>query len=109
MGIEPTDDASEFALELLRAAVMLTGLADDLIEEIPPDAYPGEEPAAVFVEMVCGTIATVVGEADPDDVRRTTELIVAARERVLEHLELALELSKRMHGEDEERRGRAYG
>lgn len=107
MGFEPTDDASAFTLELLRAAVMLTGLADDLADAIPPDAYPGEEPGAVFVEMVSGTIATAIAEADPHDVRRATELIAAACERVVEHLRLALELSRRMHGKS--RRGRAHG
>lgn len=109
MGPEPADDASAFTLELLRAAVLLTDLADDLVDAIPPDAYPGEEPGAVFVEMVAGTIATAIGKADPHDVRRATELIAAACERVVEHLQLALELSRRMDGESEGPLGRAYG
>ena len=109
MGLEPTDDASAFALELLRAAVMLTGLADDLWDAMPADAYPGEEPGAVLVEMVSGTIATALGEADPRDVRRATELIAAACSRVLEHLQLALELSRRMQGDARGGPGRVYG
>jgi hypothetical protein len=109
MGIESTDAASAFTLELLRAAVMLTGLADELVDAIPPDAYPGEEPGAVFVEMLSGTIATAIGDADPYAVRRATELIAAACERVVEHLRLAVELSRRMHGEAEGGAERAYG
>lgn len=109
MGFEPTDGASAFTLELLRSAVMLTGLAEDLVDSIRPDAYPAEEPGAVFIEMVSGTIATAVAEADPHDLRRATELIAAARDRVVEHLQLALELSRRMHGEDEGGPERAYG
>jgi len=108
--IEPTDDASGFALELLRAAVMLTGLAENLVDAIPADACQGgEKPEAVVIEMVSGTIVTAVAEADPRDVRRATALIAAARERVLEHLRLAVELSSRMHGGGDVGSGRAYG
>jgi hypothetical protein len=100
MVTEPTDDAGAFALELLRAAVMLTGLADDLVDAIPADACPGaDKPETVFIEMVSGTIVTAVGEADPHDVRRATELIAAACERVVEHLRLAVALSRRMDGD----------
>jgi hypothetical protein len=98
MSVESRDAARAFTLELLRAAVMLTGLADDLVDAIPPDAYPGEEPGAVFIEMVSGTIETAIGETDPHDLRQATELIAAAHERVVEHLRLAVELSRRMQG-----------
>jgi hypothetical protein len=107
--IESSDPAAAFALQLLRAAVMLTGLAGDLIDAIPPDAYPGEEPGAVFVGMLSGTIVTAVGDADVGDVRRATELIATACERVVEHLRLALELSHRMHADGGDAPGRAYG
>jgi hypothetical protein len=88
---------------------MLTGLADDLVDAIPRDAYPGEDPGAVFIEMVSGTIATAIGEADPHDLLRATELIAAACERVVEHLRLAVELSRRMHGAAGGRLGRGQG
>ena len=109
MGIESTDAASAFTLELLRAAVMLTGLADDLVDAISPDASGSEEPEALFLEMVSGTIATAIGDADQHDLRRATELIAAACERVVEHLQLAVELSRRMHRDAERGPGRAYG
>ncbi len=81
---------------------MLFDLAADLTEALPADAYPGEEPAAVVIEMVTGTIRTVLAAADERDVERATELIAEARERVLEHLQLALELSRRIHGDADE-------
>lgn len=109
MDAEASDHVSAFTLELLRAAVMFCGLAEDLVDAIPPDAYPGEEPGAVFVEMVRGTIATALDDADPRDVRRATELIVAACERVVEHLRLAVELSRRIDGEADRGPGHAYG
>lgn len=111
MPAEPTAAVSAFTLELLRAAVMLTGLADDLVDEIPPDAYAGEGPGAVFVEMVSGSIATAIDGAEPRDLLRATELISASCERVVEHLRLAAELSRRMHGDRDADGGltRAHG
>jgi hypothetical protein len=99
---------ARFALTLVDAGSMLGRLVSDLAEGLPEDAYPGEDPTAVVVEMMCGTIATALEGADPQDVKRTTELIELARERVLEHLQLAAKLSARIHGGDG-RTGRAYG
>jgi signal transduction histidine kinase len=97
---EPTDLVSDFTHELLRVGNLVFGVASDLVEELPPDAYPGEDPAEVIIQMVTGTIGTAVGDTDPAELERATELIGMACDRVLEHLRLALELSRRMHGED---------
>ena len=105
---QPEDDLDRFVTELLRTGFMLCELGSDLVEILPEDAYPGEEPGAVIVEMMCGTIRTALASADQRDVRRATELIVQAAERTVEHLRLASKLSARMNGEDG-RRGRSYG
>jgi hypothetical protein len=97
-----------FVLELLRSGYMLTELVADLAEELPADAYPGETPAAVVLEMLCGTIGTALVSTDPNDVRRATELIQRALARTLEHLRLAYDLSGRIHGESGSI-GRTYG
>lgn len=52
--------------------------------------------------MVAGTIRTVLAAADERDVERAARLIAEAPERVLEHLQLALELSRRIHGDADE-------
>ena len=93
------DHIERFATQLLRTGCMLSGVASDLIEELPPDAYPGEEPAAVVVEMMCGTIATALASCDPADIRRATKLIDQAAGRTLEHLQLARDLSRPIHGD----------
>jgi hypothetical protein len=98
-----------FGEELVRAAFMLCGLAEDLMDAIPPEAYPGEEPGAVFIEMLMGTIATAVDDVALRDLERATDIIAAARDRVLEHLRLALELRRRMDHDAESGSGRAYG
>ncbi|HTX06995.1 MAG TPA: hypothetical protein VME22_00205 [Solirubrobacteraceae bacterium] len=86
---------SEFVVRLLRTGVMLSNLAADLVDAIPDGAYPGEDSARVVLEMLCGTIATVLESADPRDIRRATELIDLSTERTIEHLRLTSELSRR--------------
>ncbi len=93
--VQPEDPVATFTLELLRAGLMLTGLASDLIEALAPEDYPGERPGEVVLEMITGTISTAMTDIDEDTIAHATGLIVAARERVLEHLRLALELSRR--------------
>ncbi|HZE04457.1 MAG TPA: hypothetical protein VE127_04485 [Solirubrobacteraceae bacterium] len=109
MGLHCDDDIDGFVVELLRTGVMLSELAADLIESLPSDAYPGEEPGHVILEMMCGTIRTTLASADPRDVRRATELIAQAAQRTIEHLRLAQALSRRVHGEGGPSAGRAYG
>jgi hypothetical protein len=62
MGSQPTEDHIErFVVELLCTGAMLGGLVSDLSAALPTDAYPGEEPRAVVIEMLCGTIGTCAG------------------------------------------------
>jgi hypothetical protein len=99
MGCANTEDAIDgFALELLRTGNMVAGLAADLVEMLPADAYPGEKPAAVVMEMITGSIRTALVETDPSDVQRAVELMREAADRVTEHLRLALALRRRMDG-----------
>jgi hypothetical protein len=106
MGTINTHDAIEsFVLELLRTGDMLFGLAADLVEMLPADAYPDEEPSEVVIEMITGTIRAAVAHADERDVRRAAELMQEAGDRVVEHLRLALELRQRLDGHDGARRG----
>lgn len=99
MGILNTDDVVDnFVLELLRTGDMIHGLAADLVETTPAGAYPGEDPAAVVVEMITGSIRTALAEAEEKDVQRAVELMGEAADRVLEHLRLARELRRRMEG-----------
>jgi hypothetical protein len=107
--IDSQDHVAAFTEELLRTGLMLSDLGADLVEALPTDAYPGEEPGAVIIEMITGTIRTALGDADESDVRRAVELMVEAKERVLEHLQLALELSRRMNGDDAQPPRRTQG
>lgn len=106
MGFTNTQDAIDgFALELLRTGDMLAGLAVDLVETMPAEAYPGEKPAAVVVDMITGSIRTALVKADQGDVERAVELMREAADRVIEHLRLALALRRRMDRARGTRRG----
>jgi hypothetical protein len=108
MGSPSADHHVErFVLELLSTGLMLSGLVSDLSAALPADAYPSEEPRTVVIEMLCGTMCTALTSADWREVQRATELIALAGARTLEHLQLALDLSRRIHADDGP--GRTYG
>ncbi len=99
--MEPTqtqDHIDQFVLSLLRTGLLLTDVAADLAQSLPQDAHPDEDPGAVVIEMLSGTIRSVLETVDPQAVERAADLIEQAVDRVEEHLRLALELSRRMHG-----------
>jgi hypothetical protein len=102
------DHIESFVCQLLGTGSMLRGVVSDLSDALPADAYPGEEPMAVVLEMVCGTVRTALGSADAQDIRRATELIDLAGARVIEHLKLASELASRIHADGRSPR-RAFG
>jgi hypothetical protein len=109
IGMESTDTQDhidQFVLSLIRTGVLLTDVAADLAESLPADAYPGEDPGAVVIEMMSGTIRTVLETVDPDLVAEAAELMELALDQVQEHLRLALSLSRRMHNGVP---GRGYG
>lgn len=93
------DPVACFTLELLRGGLMLSGVASDLVEALKPEDYPGEEPGEVVMEMITGTIATALEASDHETILQATALIGDACDRVLEHLRLALELSRRRGGQ----------
>lgn len=105
----PRDDHLEqFVIKLLSTGSMLSGVIRDLADALPSDAYPGEEPADVVVEMVYGSIAIALRAVDPEDLETATRLVDLAGKRVLKDLQLACELSRRMHPGDRGS-GRTYG
>lgn len=63
------DHIERFVIELLSTGSMILGVIGDLTDALPPDAYPGEAPAEVVVEMVCGSIANALGAVEPARLR----------------------------------------
>ncbi|HEY5709196.1 MAG TPA: hypothetical protein VIS51_07350 [Solirubrobacterales bacterium] len=80
--------------ELLRTAFSLGSIYAPLLADLPEDAFPGEDPGAVLIEMLAGSslgAAQVVGEADWES---TTVLVKAVRESVLGDLRVATQLAE---------------
>jgi hypothetical protein len=102
--MEPTSgnaDIDRFLLELMRSSWMLCDLAENLVDGLREDAFPGTSPGAAVVEMMFGTMAGALTGVDATDLLRATELIELTLDRVIQDLRLAYELSRRMHGDGE--------
>jgi hypothetical protein len=90
------DHITLFVRSLIRTGLLLTDVAADLAGSLPEDAYPGEEPGAVVLGMVCGSIRSVLETVEPELVEASADLMEMAIDRVEEHLRLSLELGRRM-------------
>jgi hypothetical protein len=85
-----TDDyTTEFVTEVLRAGLMLSQLASDLIESTPEDAFPGESTGQVIIEMMIGTIRPAAEAAGEPVVRACIGLLAASCDRTLADLRAA--------------------
>lgn len=86
--------------ELLRTGFALGDLIGSLLEDLPDDAFPGEENAAVLIEMVVGTCLPVVEAAGEADCRAATALIGALKDKVIADLQSAAELAQAEQGRE---------
>lgn len=94
-GVEEHGAAQLLIEELLRTAFSLGSVYAPLLADLPEDAFPGEDPGAVLIEMLAGSsllgAAQVVDEADWES---TTTLVKAVRDSVLSDLRVAADLAK---------------
>lgn len=81
-------------VELLRTGLSLVDLLSSLLEDLPDDAFPGEENGEVLIEMVAGSCAPVFAAAGPAQCEATVALLGAIRDRVLADLSAAAELAR---------------
>lgn len=95
-----TDPAHAFVVEVLRTGLMLTDLVADLLESVPPEAFPGEDPGDVLIEMVAGSLRPAILAAGPATLEECSALLGALRDRTLEDLEEAARRARQL-----ERRG----
>jgi hypothetical protein len=94
------EDVDRFALVVLRTSWMICDLVDNLVEALREDAFPGENKGSVVVEMLRGSMATALESVDSPEIVRAADLIELTTERVIEHLRVAHQLSRRMNGDD---------
>ena len=92
----PADgDGRAFVEELLLTGLTLGDLLSGLLDELPEDAFPGEEPADVLVQMLAGSVAPVLEAAGPQTVQGVTALLGAIRDRAMADLRLPAERAQR--------------
>ena len=94
---EPADevDAAQALIEeLLRVAFAFHEIMSSLLDDLPEDAFPGEENASVLLEMFAGTCRPVVDAAGEAECRAAMALIGAVRDRLLNDLRAAAELAR---------------
>jgi len=88
------DDTYDLVEEVLRTGLMLADLLEDLLDALPADAYPGERPAEVLLEMVAGSVHPAAAALGTDVVRQATALVGALGDRVIADLKAASELQR---------------
>jgi hypothetical protein len=88
------DAAQVLIEELLRTGLALTDVLSSLLEDLPEDAFPGENSGAVLIEMVVGTCRPAVEAAGERECWAATALIGAVRDRVLDDLRAAAQLAR---------------
>jgi hypothetical protein len=92
--IDARDDAAlELVMELLLIGQILVDTVGCLIEDLPEDAFPGEDSARVVIEMVAGSARPALEAAGEASCREAAGLIAAIGESVLRDLRAAAALA----------------
>ena len=89
----PKEDVRLLVEEVLRVGMTLFDLLSSLLDMLPDDAYPGEDPGEVLIDMVTGSILPVTDSAGERAVREATALVGAIRDRVIADLRKAAEMA----------------
>jgi hypothetical protein len=95
---ETLEASEELVQALLRTSLTLQDVYVSLVEEIPDDAFPGEDPAEVLLEMIGGSACLAIEAAGLEMSRAATALIGAVMDRVLDDLRAAAALAKAKGG-----------
>ena len=86
-------NARHFLGELLRSGLVMLDLFDNLLDGLSDDAFPGEDPAEVLLEMIAGTITPAIDAAGEDTVRAAVALLGAVCDRTVSDLRAAADLA----------------
>jgi hypothetical protein len=90
------DQTDRFVVSLLSAGATLQDLAANLVDALSPDAFEGEDHDVVVIQMLAGTIRSAIENDPPHVAECAISMIERAVDRVIEHLEMALALRRRM-------------
>jgi hypothetical protein len=97
---EEEHDAAQLLIEeLLRTAFSLGSIYAPLLADLPEDAFPGEDPGAVLIEMLAGSSLGAAQVIERADWKLTTAFVKAVRESVLSDLRAAAQLAEQSEKE----------
>jgi hypothetical protein len=82
-----SSDAQALIEELLRTALWLFDVTSSLLDELPEDAFPNEDPAVVMVEMLAGSCRPAIEAAGEAGCRTAIGLAIAIRENIRNDLQ----------------------
>jgi hypothetical protein len=88
-------DVRGFVEEIVRTGLLLSDLLSRLLDDLPEDAFPGEDRVEVLLEMLTGTVFPAASAAGPATVRQARALLGAVSDRVIEDLRAAVDLASR--------------
>jgi hypothetical protein len=91
----PADHVWSFVEEVLRTGLLLTDVLGGILDELDEDAFPGEQPGDVLIEMLVGTVRPAVEAVDAVTVREATALLGAMSDRFVADLQAALAIARR--------------
>jgi hypothetical protein len=94
--VEP-DLARALVERIVRTGLGLATLLDVLLDQLPEDAFPGEQLFDVLVEMITGTVRPAVDAAGPAVVEAAIALLGAADDRTMRDLVTAAALVRERH------------
>jgi hypothetical protein len=92
--LDAMEATEELVQTLLRTSLSLQDIYVSLVEGVPGDAFPGEDPAEVLLEMISGSACLAIEAAGLEVSRAATALIGAVMDRVLADLRAAAALAK---------------
>ena len=90
----PLATTRAFVEEVLRTGLLLTTTLGDLLDELPDDAFPGEEPAEVLLDMVAGSAHPAAAAVGAPAVRQATALLGAVADRTIADLAAAADAAR---------------
>ena len=90
----PVAAAEAVVEELLRTALWLFDVSTALLEELPDDAFPGEDSGLVLIEMLAGSCRPAIESAGEVGCQAVMKLAAAIRENIHGDLLAAANLAK---------------
>jgi hypothetical protein len=73
---------------------MFSDVLSGLLDDMPDDAFPGENPAEVLIEMLTGSVRPVAEAASAETVSAALALVGAMADRTVSDLRRALEIAR---------------